>query len=306
MNAVGHTPTESLHTTTDGNCRDRIAHACVCCGSAALNRSPAVLMPFVAHRALGWAPVLIDESWGLKTIPSGNAYTVCNSLCCSECGFLFLDIRFSDRELGSLYNGYREEEYTALREHYEPGYRQRNALLNTGIAYLDAIEEFLTPWLTFPLNVLDWGGDTGKNTPFRSAARHFRIYDISNKPVVAGAERIDKAAALAGSHDLIVSSNVLEHVSYPADVILEMRAAMGTSTVLYIEVPFEEIVRTSSGPGDLHRRKRHWHEHVNFFNETALRRLLAGCGLEILALNTLNASCVADASHVFQIAARKI
>jgi hypothetical protein len=64
-------------------------------------------MPFVAHRVFGWEPVEITEDWGLKTINNGMAYSVRNSLLCDNCGHLFLDIRFNESEMNSLYEGYR-------------------------------------------------------------------------------------------------------------------------------------------------------------------------------------------------------
>src|SRR5665647_1136619 len=102
--------------------RERIASSCVICGSCALKKSPAILMPFVAHRTFGWEPVEITDDWGLKTIRNGMAYSICNSIQCSNCGLLFLDIRFNESEMNSLYDGYREKQYTELREKYEPGY----------------------------------------------------------------------------------------------------------------------------------------------------------------------------------------
>ena len=111
--------------------QERTASQCVCCGSLKLDSAPAILMPFVAHRIFGWAPVVIDESWGLKTIPNGTAYTICKSLYCLDCGFLFLDMRFSDKELDALYTGYRDQAYTDLRESYEPGYTERNDFLKS-------------------------------------------------------------------------------------------------------------------------------------------------------------------------------
>src|ERR1700754_592858 len=89
--------------------RERLAFSCVCCGSGDLAASPAILMPFVAHRAFGWAPVEIDESWGLQTIRNGMAYSICKTLRCRKCSHLFCDIRFSDEEMSAIYSGYREE-----------------------------------------------------------------------------------------------------------------------------------------------------------------------------------------------------
>lgn len=271
--------------------KTHIAKQCVCCASHQLKQSPAILMPFVAHRALGWQPVEIDDSWGLHTIQNGFAYTICHSLYCENCGLLFLDIRFSDDEMRSLYHGYREKEYVDLREHYEPGYRQRNDALNNGESYLPMVEAFLNPYLTMPVRLLDWGGDTGKNSPFKGNRKYFHIYDISQKPLIDDAERVDKETASQTAYDLIVCSQVLEHVPYPADVIVDIKKTMSPSTVLYIEVPYETLMRTADA-GDLQRQKKHWHEHINFFSKQSLLRLLEHCGLKVLAIQQ-----IAEDSH---------
>lgn len=64
-------------------------------------------MRCIAYRAFDWAQVVIDESSGLRTIKNGNDYFICRSLNCADCGFLFLDIQFSDGELSELYNYHR-------------------------------------------------------------------------------------------------------------------------------------------------------------------------------------------------------
>ncbi len=107
-----------------------IASRCICCDGDRLHKSPAILMPFVAKRVFDWEPVEITSDWGMKTLRVGMAYPLCNSLQCRDCGALFLDIRFSDAEMARLYSGYRDAEYTALRERFEPGY----AALNTALA----------------------------------------------------------------------------------------------------------------------------------------------------------------------------
>lgn len=280
--------------------RERIAMQCICCEGKQLGTSAAILMPFIAHKVFGWTPVEIDESWGLKTIRQGWAYSLCNSLFCPVCGMLFLDIRFSDEELGRLYSDYRGDAYTQLREHYEPGYALRNRHLNDGVGYLDAIEKFLSPHLCFPLSVLDWGGDTGKNTPFQTQADTWDIYDISDKPVLAGARRISKQEASTKRYGLIVCSNVLEHIPYPADILQDIQETMDASSVLYVEVPYEDVMRLHASTP--YRHKKHWHEHINFFSENALRQLMKRVGLRVLALNILQASAGGNSSSLFQVA----
>lgn len=245
----------------------KVASSCMCCGSNRLDKTPAVLMPFIAHRVFGWPPAQITEEWGLRTIPSGRAYNICNTLCCQDCGLLFLDMRFDDEEITALYADYRGEEYTALRDLYEPGYRQKTDNLYAGLPHVPEIEKFLSPYLKFPVKVLDWGGDTGINTPFKNSS--IDIYDISKTSVKYG-RKVENPGA---DYDLIVCANVLEHVPYPADFLKIIKNIMRPDTVLSLEVPIDEIP---------YQKKRHWHEHVNFFTPLSLKRLLDKCGLSII------------------------
>lgn len=292
--------------TSQATRRGFIAKQCVCCGSSDIDKQPAILMPFVAHRALGWEPVVIDESWGLKTVRQGSAYSVCNSLYCRDCGFVFLDIRFSDSELASLYHAYREEEYTELRERYEPGYKARNDGLNAGMNFMDEVESFIAPHLSFPAKILDWGGDTGKNSPFRHGENQIDIYEISDKETLPGTRRVSEAELKQTHYDLIVSSHVLEHVPYPGDLIADMVSVMNEKTLLYIELPYEDIMNAADhGGASPYGKKRHWHEHINFFSGRSLEKLLEANGIEQIAYRELNMKGGANCQAVFQILCRR-
>jgi hypothetical protein len=282
----------------------RIANYCICCGSRELKKSPAILMPFVAHRVFDWKPVEITDDWGLNTIKNGWAYTVCNSVQCNDCNMIFLDIRFSDSEMAALYNGYREQQYTELREKYEPGYKERNSALDYGSDYIADIELFLSQYLSFPINVLDWGGDTGKNTPFKSKCNLFHIYDISNKPVIEGAKKVDKSTADKNKYDLVVCSNVLEHVPYPTELILDIKTVMSEDTLLYLEIPLEDIIRTAETEINLHEKKKHWHEHINFYTEKSIHSMLKICGLDIIDLQQLQIVVAGKSCCVYLIACK--
>lgn len=282
--------------------RDHIATQCGCCGGEKLQSSPAILMPFLAHRIFGWTPVTIDESWGLRTIQSGHAYSICNSLYCAECEFLFLDLRFSATELKNLYDDYRGEAYTELREQYEPGYRIRNSQLQDGIGYIAEIEKFLAPFLPASIRVLDWGGDTGQNSPFQGQAECLDIYDISGRPVIKGARRVGREEIAARDYSLIVCSNVLEHVPYPSDLLLDIRKLLREDAILYIEIPLEELMRN---PADqLPFQKKHWHEHINFYSEKSLTRLVENAGMEVVASKRLQTEVAGAPVCLLQLACR--
>lgn len=281
---------------------ERIATSCVCCGGGRLESSPAVLMPFVAHRVFGWAPVEIDDSWGLETIANGRAYSICRSLHCSTCGHLFLDIRFDDAELRRLYGGYRDAEYVALREHYEPGYRARNETLRTGVPYVPSIERFLAPYVPSAPRILDWGGDTGKNTPFAGTRASHLIYDISDASPVAGARRVARDEVTPADFDLICCNMVLEHVPFPVALLEDIRQAMAGETMLYVEVPFEGLM--VEHPTAPHLHKRHWHEHINFFSRRSLREALQRAGFTVVAEAEFTAVFEDRQIHVMQAACR--
>lgn len=261
--------------------KERTARHCVCCGSDALDKTPAILMPFVAHRVFGWEPAVIDASWGLHTIPHGIAYTQCQSLLCRACGLLFLDMRFSDQEMTALYQGYRDEAYLSLRERYEPGYRDKDAQLRVALPHLHHTEALLESYLPPRPRILDWGGDTGNNTPFKDRNSLLHIYDISGVDSLPGSGQVDKQIAANTDYDLVVCSHVLEHVPYPADLLLEIRSVMRDDTLLYLEVPFEPLMQERAA-GRTAPLKRHWHEHINFFSEASLLALLSACGFTLL------------------------
>ncbi|MGK9049003.1 class I SAM-dependent methyltransferase [Stutzerimonas chloritidismutans] len=284
--------------------RERIATQCVCCGKRELQSSPAILMPFVTHRVFGWRPVVIDETWGLRTIANGHAYSICNSLYCESCEFLFLDIRFTDDELSRLYRDYRGHEYVALREHYEPGYEQRNENLKNCAPYTDQVEDFISPYLTGKPRILDWGGDTGKNSPFREENEFLHIYDISQMDVVPDARSVSKEETLSWKYDLIVCSEVLEHTPYPSDMLMDIRERMGEQTILYVEVPHEFVMQ--SDMRSKVEQKKHWHEHINFFSLRALGNLLAACDFYVVEMRSSPIVVAGAVVDVIQVLARKL
>jgi hypothetical protein len=284
--------------------KERVARSCIICGGDELSISPAVLMPFIAHRIFGWQPVEIDRSWGLFTIPNGHAFSICNSLFCRSCDFLFLDIRFTDAEMARLYKDYRGKDYVSLREQYEPGYKLRNSLLNNGVGYLLTVENFLKPHLSTPSpNILDWGGDTGRNTPFRACRSRLDILDLSAKETIDGARSVSLETAVEAHYDLIVCSQTLEHVPYPGDVLAQIATCMRFDTILYVELPFEALMKVPC-TDDRNSTKRHWHEHINFFSIKSLEILLSSSGFKLVNLTTTDVEVAGCSVSIIQATAR--
>ena len=259
-----------------------IATRCIACDASRLERQSAVLMPFVAQRALLQQACEVTPAWGLASVPTGHALPLCSTLHCPACGMLFCDLRFDDAEMARLYDGYRDAAYAAERERFEPGYAERNAKFVAGDAHIAAVEDILRPWLPAQPALLDWGGDTGLNTPLRAAARLHHVLEISGKATLPGVVAVDEAAAREHRYDLVVLSNVLEHLPDPLALLRRVCLLLGTGSKLYVEVPFEALMRDAESDATAWTKKRHWHEHVNFFSPCALRRLLDRAGLRTL------------------------
>lgn len=267
--------------------RPFISTSCVCCGGSSINASPAILMPFISHRVFNWRPVIVDESWALNTINNGTAYALCNSLHCMHCGLLFLDIRFSSHEMKNLYINYRGADYVALRDKYEPGYAVINERLNQRSRYLIDVESFLAPYLDpATLFILDWGGGTGINTPFVLDGRPFHVYEISNELPILGGVAVSKEYIKENFYNLVVCSNVLEHIPYPLDFLVEIKSTVRKGALFYFEVPFETIMQHECV--NIAEKKRYWHEHINFFSEESLTKLLCRAGFNIKIIKVMN------------------
>jgi hypothetical protein len=261
-------------------------------------------MPFVAKRIFDYEPVMITEEWGIRDLQLGMSYSVCNTLQCISCGALFLDIRFSDMEMSALYAGYRNEEYTRLRDFYEPGYKKTNEHYSGRSSYIGQIEEFLSSFIPEAPFILDWGGDDGINTPLKETAGAVHIYDISNKPALPGTLAVDLAMVKCNKYDLIICSNVFEHIPYPKDMLTEIVSVMNKETLFYLEVPYEELMRTHARSKDIHTLKRHWHEHINFFSEESLLIMLEQAGLQVLEMKIIPVSLGWRDTCVFALVCR--
>jgi hypothetical protein len=74
--------------------------------------------------------------------------------------------------------------------------------------------------------------------------------------------------------------------------------------VLYIEVPHEPLMIENEGVENIAQRKKHWHEHINFFSETGLQILIAKSHLEIIAIENVLCDVYGRMGHQFFVVCR--
>jgi len=129
------------------------------------------------------------------------------------------------------------------------------------------------------------------------------VFDISDKQVIKAAKSITKLQALKNNYNLIVCSNVLEHLPYPANLLDEIKKFMKKKTILYIEVPYEDLMEKYKNNRAL-EKKRHWHEHINFFSKKSLFKLIKLKNLKLIKFKTLSTKVAGRSVKLFQIACK--
>ena len=84
------------------------------------------------------------------------------------------------------------------------------------------------------------------------------------------------------------------------NLLREITSVMSDKTILYIETPYENLISSCENLSNIHKKKKHWHEHINFFNENSFKKLFVNSGLRLLGLSKLSISGETS-DYVFQI-----
>jgi len=259
---------------------------CVLCEGEIFTRKSGVVAPFLARRI-----------WNGKAPPVQLVE-------CRKCSFLFFNPRLEPDEEQRLYAGYRLEEYQRVRQACEPWYTPAFNVKLSNPQHLAARREKLGPLLQSHVatlakpRILDFGGDRGQLIEGLVPNAACYTYDISAVDPLPGIERCrDLDECRAHEFDLIVCSNVLEHVGFPLTIVDQILQIAAPGTQVFIEVPFESpfgttlVVRrlvqwgllavlrpsiawTLATPGLLYVM----HEHINYFNTASLQAMMAGAG----------------------------
>jgi len=260
----------------------------------------AIVAPFLASRI--WNKIALDAQ--LES--------------CRECTFRFFSPRLTDAEQAKLYAGYRGEEYQKEREAVEPWY---TAAFNASFDSEESLttrRAFLSAVFARELDdkkvatVLDFGGHRGELIAGLFENAKSFVFDVS------GVEPVDGVCALATledckahNFDLIVCSNVMEHVADPRETVEEILKVSGPESLVFFEVPEELPLGFSSMLKRLVQylvlvlRRRpvafalldraillQMHEHVNCFSQKALSRLLTRNAWRIESTGAYTASVV--------------
>jgi hypothetical protein len=261
---------------------------CVVCDGPIQHVKRALVAPFLAKRIWNRTPFCV------------------NLVRCEACGFTFYNPRLDDDDLQHLYRGYRSEEYQQMRHASEPWYTPK---FNTDLASPSSYEfrrAKVAPILREHIGqrkinrILDYGGDRGDLVAGLFDGAEAFVYDISGIPAAAGVTSTNDPAGC--NADLIINSNVLEHVGFPRLLVSEILNAAPTGGLVFLEVPCEivfgmprvlrrlaqigvmalthpTLARSLIRPASLYMM----HEHINYFTERSLTSLMRSCGGSVIA-----------------------
>jgi hypothetical protein len=222
-----------------------------------------------------------------------------------------------------------------MREKHEPYYTEEfNAAfdsLEEQKARKDMLREFLKLEIDLDeiSSVLDYGGDRGQFIIDELSKAQRYVYEISETTPESGIISLESIEECRKRrYDLIMCCHVLEHVSYPMDIMKEIFNLADEKTTIYIELPYDTYFRDISIPANTDVKFRlfslmsispktvnfvtkyssmkiRMHEHINYFNGTSLRKMMDLSGFNILLLDVPNTQIGPNKFSILRCLARK-
>ncbi len=282
--------------------RRRSAAGCLCCASRNLRREVQIVSGFLAARAWSGKPELTQL------------------VHCENCGLRFFERGLDDDEVARYYRGYRDPAYQRERQAWEPFYTSaRHAATlawSDSPARLDNLRHSLARAKASAHvgAVLDHGGGHGHMLAAIDADRK-AVYDPSGSPPAMGRESYSRECDLPGGWHMVLSCQVLEHISFPSRYLERIHGLLADDGWLYVEVPNEQWRPAPGGERSrkfLLRTLLHWRpllmaadaistacrikfgrlpplgfvamrEHINYFTAESLSALLVRNGFKVEA-----------------------
>jgi hypothetical protein len=232
---------------------------CPICKGSNVDKHPAVISAFLSVRC-------------------GFPESTTTTNFCRPCNFVYFERGLSDIEASKLYSGYRGPEYNEMRLSVEPSYTHYIPMFDDKFSgyWVGRTNELLDICRESKLlscnSILDFGGDG--MIPGRIFPASNIVVDDLSIPTSGGTQ--------ASRFDLIMASEVFEHLNNPAEVLMGLTERMNHNGRILIDVPAEYV-------GSLKQAWDHqkliggslmvMHEHINHFSIEAMASLLKTAGL---------------------------
>lgn len=199
---------------------------------------------------------------------------------CERCGLVYARRLPSATQLGAYYASYPEStdvseltarRYSELLDRLEP-FRETGRFLDVGCGdghlLVAALEHGWTPY----------GSELGEGALGRSQQQGF---DVRPAPFPAAADEV-------ATFDVVVATEVIEHVAEPRDEVIAIRGLLRPGGCFYLTTPnFNSLSRRLIGA---RWRIIEYPEHLNYFTPATLDRLLGDSGFSKVDMRTTGIS----------------
>ncbi len=207
-------------------------------------------------------------------------------LCCPHCSVSYFKLRPNEEQVANYYKDRNTENFIKLRQNFEPFIMD---VLDKHPSYdlrLDQIKKCLEPIgriFNESDDLLDYGGNALFLRDLYPNSNKFSLdktlYDTQSDVSV-----INSLSDVKEKFSFIMSTQVFEHLAYPADVLTLLHSSLKKDGFIFISVPDE-----SGFNNDNSFFNRIWsktnlmmHEHINIYNPKSLKMLLEKCGFEVI------------------------
>lgn len=205
---------------------------------------------------------------------------------CKDCSFVGPSQVYPLHQLVGLYKDYRSDSYNRDRCSVEPWYQDVMHLvgkcqeeIDSRMTNLDGIIDTLVDCGNIQ-TVLDWGGGEGRFVPTSLRSKNVTVLDYSTEELSDPSFlRLDQLNS-DQKYDYIQVCHVLEHVSEPRSLMLEVVSHLNRGGYVYVELPqdrsSEDLQHFASHPCEIYHEI---HEHLNLYSQAALEKLGLSLGL---------------------------
>jgi len=200
---------------------------------------------------------------------------------CSNCGFLFLNPRITEKEMKIKYQTTNELGDVKARYSLNPAQN----LDERALRVFKLIKKYFKGQLKNK-KILDYGGSWGYNLyPFIEDNECF-ILDMEKwnnykeKIKYLGRDFNDLKSNDPDSFNIILFQHTLEHIIEPYLVLKELNDYLQKNGIIYVEVPLGAFYEYSHLDDPI--------THLNFFSEESLVKLFNRVGLKVIHVQTKN------------------
>ena len=196
---------------------------------------------------------------------------------CNECGFIFINPRYSNEELKLKYKYIEELGSVKYRNAHTPPTKldiRANRIYSLISNYFNIDHHERS-------KILDYGGASGYNLipfieKFKCYIVDYEKWDLPKGITYIGNDLHDLRKD--NKFDIILLQHTLEHVPEPKIFLNELSEFISDRGLIYVEVPLGSFREWKSITEPV--------THVNFFSEESLFKCLKYCGLDTIHLNT--------------------